>query len=192
MLLRIFITATIFASSVCARAESFEFNQSGTLKVDTAAQRSAQLHVACSPDSDGGALTIELMVPEANTRKDFDYEDFEGPDAPAGGKALSHLAWTSAAGTTDITHAATGWYVPDPAQAFMFGVTQMSHHREPPARLMAAVGLDAGTLTWTQSGFGKDEHKLVATFMFDAAATQKAHAAVVRCLPINSPRKPPN
>jgi hypothetical protein len=82
-----FATALAFATG--ADAQLHEFSQAGTLKIDAGAARSATLHAACSPDKDGGALSIDLIVLEANTRKDFDYDDFEGPDAAAGGKALT-------------------------------------------------------------------------------------------------------
>ena len=67
------------AVSGTAQAELFTFDHAGSLQIDGGAARSATLNVACSPDQDGGALSIELVVPEANTRKDFDYDDFEGP-----------------------------------------------------------------------------------------------------------------
>jgi hypothetical protein len=190
MYVNLLATAVALAFCVAANAASFEFSQAGTLKVDNGAERSATLHLACSPDNEGGALSIELMVPEANTRKDFDYDDFEGPDAVAGGKPLSHIAWISATSTTEISYAAAGWYIPDPAGAFMFGVSQPSHHRKPPANLIAAIGPDPGRLVWTQTGFDKARHELVATFELDAAVAEKLHAAVVRCLPINSPKNP--
>ena len=187
---RLLVTAATVAFMAAAHGESFEFNQAGTLTVDAGATRSATLHLACSPDSGGGALSIELQVPEAYTRKDFDYDDFEGPDAAAADKALSHVAWTSAAGTTDIRHVAAGWYAADPPDAFLFGISQPSHHRKPPASLIAAIGPAAGQLVWTQAGFDKPARRLVATFQFDAAAAARLHGAVVRCLPINSPMNP--
>ena len=177
----------MLAITAGARAELHEFSQAGTLNIDAGAQRNATLHVACSPDIDGGALSIELVVPEANTRKDFDYDDFEGPDAPAGDKALSHLIWTTATGSTEIRRAAVGWYAPQPPESFMFGVTQMSHRREPPAKLLAAVAGDAGKLVWTQTGFDKATRKLVATFELDATSATRMRDAVSSCLPKAKP-----
>lgn len=173
----------MLAIAAGANAELHEFSQAGTLKIDAGAPRNATLYIACSPDKDGGALSIELVVPEANARKDFDYDDFEGPDAAAGGKALSHLVWTTAAGSTEITRAAAGWYAPEPPESFMFGVTQMSHRREPPAKLLGAVGGDAGKLVWTQTGFDKATRKLVATFELDATSAARMRDAVSGCLP---------
>ena len=174
-----------------AHAEMRESSHAGTLKIEGGTARSATLHVACTPDRDGGALGIELIVPEANTRKDFDYDDFEGPDAAAAEKSLSLLTWTGGAAPTSITAAASGWYMPEPPGAFAFGVSQLSHRREAPARLLLAVeGGVAGELEWTQSAFDAQGRKLVATFPVDAAASQRLHDAVVRCLPIDSPKKP--
>src|SRR5262249_51814652 len=131
-----------------------------------------------------------LVVPEANTRKDFDYDDFEGPDAAAGSKALSRLSWTSAAGATAISASAGGWYVPDPPDAYTFAVSQLSHRREAAAQLLQAVTGAAGELEWTQTAFDASKRKLVATFTLDATAAQRLHDAAVRCLPINSPKNP--
>jgi hypothetical protein len=170
-----------------AHAGLHEFSQAGTMIIGAGAARSATLHIACSPDKDGGALSIELVVPEANTRKDFDYDDFEGPDAAASAKALSHLVWTTAAGATEITRTAAGWYAPEPPESFIFGITQMSHRREPPAKLLAAVGGDAGRLVWTQTGFGQATRKLVATFELDAASAARMREAVSGCLPNAEP-----
>jgi hypothetical protein len=179
------LLAFALASSACAA--SHEFTQSGKLKVDANAERSATLHAACSPEPSGGALSIELVVPEANTRKDFDYDDFEGPDAAAGNKALSTLTWNTAAGATTIAHAAAGWYASEPPQSFMFGISQPSHHRAEPARLLNAIRTDAGQLTWTQTGFDDAKRQLVARFELDAAAAERLHIALAECLPQSMP-----
>ena len=191
MSIRTLVRAVILAASTAAHAESYDFTHPGTVRIDGGAGRATTLQVGCSPQSDGGVLSLEFMVTEANTRKDFDYDDFEGPDAVAADKPLAHLVWTPASGaSTEITRGNGGWYIPEPAEAFMFSINQLSHHREPPAKLMAAVGPDAGRLTWTITGFDKPTRKLVATFDLDAAAAKKVHDTVVTCLPINSPKNP--
>ena len=190
MHIRLLAFAAVLAFATGADAQLHEFSQAGTLKIDAGAARSATLHAACSPAGDGGALSIDLIVLEANTRKDFDYDDFEGPDAPAGAKALSHIAWTTAAGSTEITHTATGWYAPDPPQSFMFGVTQMSHHRGDAARLVNAIRVDPGQLVWTQTGLDNGRRQLVARFDLDAAAVKRLHDAASSCLPQNMPTNP--
>jgi len=179
--------ALLLAAPVAAGTR--EFTHTGTLKVDANTERSATLHLACSPNPDGGALSIELVVPEANSRKDFDYDDFEGPDAPAGDKALSTLAWDSSSGSTSITHPAAGWYAPQPPGSFMFGVSQRSHQRKEPARLLNAIRDEAGQLTWTQTGFDDAKRRLEARFAVDAAAAERLHIAVAECLPQNMPMR---
>jgi hypothetical protein len=189
MTARPLLTAATFAMMTCAHAELRQFVQDGTLKIDQGTPRPALLHVNCSPDSDGGALSIELVATQANTRKDFDYDDFEGPDAAAGGKALSHLVWTTTTGTTQIIHAAAGWYAPEPPQSFMFAISQLSHHREEPARLLNAIRDEAGTLAWVQTGFDDAKRRLVARFELDAAAVKRLHDTAAVCLPQNLPPK---
>ena len=170
------------AFSVTAQAELYKFEHAGRMQT-AAGERAALLHVTCSPDRDGGALSIELVATEAYTRKDFDYDDFEGPDAPAGAKALSHLRWTVGDVITEITHTASGWYAPEPPESFMFGINQLSHRHEPPAKLLAAFGTNGGRFVWTQTGFDDPKHQLVATFDLDAAAAQRVRATVASCLP---------
>lgn len=178
------VSAILALSALMLTANSAgEFSQSGTMKIDNGQERSATLHVGCSPDPDGGALVIELIATEANTRKDFDYDNFEGPDAAAGANALSHVVWKSAAGTIEITHAAAGSYLPEPQESFMFGIDQLSRRRGPAATLLAGVGVDAGQLVWTQTGFDDAKHKLTATFTFDAATAQRLRDTASACLP---------
>ncbi len=168
--------------SVTAHAELYKFEHAGRMHT-AAGERAALLHVACSPDRDGGALSIELVATEANTKKDFDYDDFEGPDTPASTKALSQLRWTVGDVSTEITHTASGWYAPEPPESFMFGINQLSHRHEPPAKLLAAFGKNGGRFVWTQTGFDDPKHQLVASFDLDAAAAQRVHATVASCLP---------
>ncbi len=187
MAVRPFIAVTALAIMGCAHAELRQFVQEGTLKIDMGTERSAMFRVNCSTDPEGGALAIELVATEANTRKDFDYDNFEGPDAPAGGRALSQVGWTTATGMTQIARPAAGWYAPEPAQSFTFGINQLSHRREEPARLLNAIRDEPGTLVWTQTGFENARRKLVARFEIDAAAVKRLHDVAAACLPQNLP-----
>ena len=182
MRLHVIAACLTFAFAASANAASFEFSQAGTMKVESGATRSAKLHVACSPDKSGGALSIELTVPDANTRKDFDYEDFEGPDAEARSKLLSRLNWTGAASATAITSTASGWYAPEPPDSFMFGVSQLSRRPGAPAQLLAAID-GAGEFEGTQTAFDASKRKLVATFTFDAPSARKLRDVAAPCLP---------
>ena len=157
-----------------------DVTKTGTMKIDARVQRAATLHIGCSSDRVGGAIVIELTIPEANTKKDFDYEDFEGPDAPAG--ALSHLEWTSDASKTSITAKAAGSYIPEPAEAFQFGIDELSHRRSPGATLLASFNSASGRLVWTQSAYGKSKQRLVATFDFNSDETKRVRDTVAACL----------
>src|SRR5262249_53575708 len=70
--------------------------------------RTVRLPFVCKTDSDGGAVSVELWVPQAFKLKDFDYDNFEGPDAAARERALSHLSLSDDAGSKEIAHAASG------------------------------------------------------------------------------------
>ena len=158
-----------------------DFKKSGSVHIDVGASRDATLHIGCSSDRPGGAIVIELIVPDAYTKKDFGYEDFEGPDAPAG--ALSHLEWTTAMRGTSITTRVAGSYIPDPPDAFQFGLDVMSHQKSAGATFLANVTGDAGKLVWTQSSYDKSKRTLVASFDIDAAESQRIHDLLAPCLP---------
>jgi hypothetical protein len=170
----------IFGISSAAFADG-DFSKTGTMKIDAGSERAAMLHIGCSSDRDGGALVIEITIPDANTKKDFDYDDFEGPDAHAG--ALSHLEWITAAGKTSITATAAGSYIPEPPEAFQFGIDVLSHRHSSGATLMASVKNDPGKLTWTQSSYDKSKRKLVATFDMDASEAERIRETTSACLP---------
>jgi hypothetical protein len=151
------------------------------MKIDVGTERAATLHIGCSSDRDGGAVVIELTVPDANTKQDFGYNDFEGPDSPAG--ALSHLEWITAGGKTSITAKAAGSYIPEPPEAFQFGIDELSHRHSPGATLLASVKSEPGKLIWAQSSYGKSKQKLMATFDFAADEAKHIHDIVAACLP---------
>jgi hypothetical protein len=157
-----------------------DFTKSGTMKIDNAPERAATLHIGCSSDANG-ALVIELTIPDANTKKDFDYDDFEGPDAHAG--ALSHIAWITTGGKASITTDVAGSYIPNPPEAFQFGLDEDSRKHSKGATLIAGFKSEPGKLVWTQSSDDKSKRTLVATFDFDAAETKKVHDTTSACLP---------
>jgi hypothetical protein len=99
------IAAAIVLSAAAVYADACPVALTGQL-ASSAGRRAAQLRIQCEPAADGGALGIELWVPEAFTRKDFDYDHFEGPDAVASGRALSRLSVSGAGSHVEIVHAA--------------------------------------------------------------------------------------
>ena len=158
-----------------------DIKKTGTMKIDAGADRATTLHIGCSSDSDGGALVIEITVSDAYTKKDFDYDDFEGPDSPAG--ALSHVDWITDAHTTSITTKASGSYIPEPPDAFQFGIDEYSRRKSAGATLLSAFNDQPGKLVWTQMSFDKSRRKLVASFDFDASEARHIHDLTVACLP---------
>ena len=185
MIIPAILTVAAFAMS---NDMYYGFVQSGTMKIDDAAERSATLQVECSVHA-GGALFVELMATEANTRKDFDYDNFDGPDAPASAKALSHMAWKTAASNIEITHAADGFYSLSPPESFGFVFSELDYQHGAASTLLAGIGVEAGVLTWTQTGFDSPKHHLVARFELDAAATKHLHDYVSPCLLTPQPAK---
>ena len=152
--------------------------------------RDVRLCFLCNPDPDGGALSVELWVPQAYTLKDFDYDDFEGPDAAAGSRALSRVNVSGAGGTTEITHAAAGWYSGEEPDTFVFGLSELSHRQGKIATFLKAIDTKHTQLVWVQTGFDDPQRELRATFALDAATVKHIHDAVDECLAPAAKSKP--
>ena len=154
--------------------------------------RSVSLRVLCEPDPQGGAISLELWVPQAYTRKDFDYDDFEGPDAAAANRALSQVRVAGAGNASEITYPAAGWYSGegDP-DTFVFGLSQRSHQKGRIATLLESVDARDTRLVWTQKSFRGPKRELRATFALDAATAKKIRDTVDVCLvpPVKSKPK---
>ncbi|HEX6834856.1 MAG TPA: hypothetical protein VF132_15060 [Rudaea sp.] len=176
---RLLLLAAI-ATNACAAGDLREIRLDGRLH-GAAATTGAQLHVFCSPTADG-ALGVELIVPDAQARKDFDYDDFEGPDAPAAMKALSRISVSGESGKTEITHAAAGWYGVAPASSFVFGANQKAMLRGKLADLFGTLDGQRGHLVWVQTAFDDSRRELRAAFDFDDATARKLRGVVTACL----------
>jgi hypothetical protein len=144
--------------------------------------RGVSLRLLCDPDRHGGAISMELWVPQAYKLKDFDYDDFEGPDAAAGNRALSHVSVAGEGGKTEIRYAAAGWYSGEEPDTFVFGLSQRSHQQGKIATLLAAVDTKHTQLVWVQTGFDDPKHELRVTFTLDAATVKRIHDTVGACL----------
>ncbi len=179
-MIRITTFVAILSLASAAHADG-DVSASGTMQIDAGASRAATLHIGCSSERHGGALVIEITIPDANTKKDFGYDDFEGPDSRAG--ALSHLQWITAAGKTSITAKAAGSYIPEPPEAFQFGIDELSRQHSPGATLITSVKDEPGKLVWTQSSYDTSKRKLVATFEIDAAEATHIRETTSACLP---------
>ena len=175
----IFVLIAMFAVSM-AHADG-EITKTGTVRIGGGTERSSTLHIACSSDRDGGALYFEITVPEANTKKDFGYDDFEGPDAKPG--ALSHVEWIGEKRTTNVTSTAAGSYTVEPAEGFRFEIAERSRRKSAPATLLAGADGSPAKLVWTLSSYDKSKRTLVATFAFDAGESTHVRDIVKACLP---------
>lgn len=151
--------------------------------------RSVTLHLECEPDPRGGAISLALWVPQAHPLKDFDYDDFEGPDAAARDRALSHL---SLGGGKPTSHAAAGWYAGEAPDTFVFAVSQRSHQKGPVATLLEGLDDAPAQLVWVQNGFDDPKRELRASFALDAALTGRLRDTADACLTPSGPAKRPD
>src|SRR5262249_19685725 len=153
-----------------ARAEEHRLVLEGHLE-GAGSPRAVNLRLLCDPDPHGGAISIELWVPQAFKLKDFDYDDFEGPDAAAGEKALPRLRLGGDSRTTEITYPAAGWYSGEEqnTDTFVFGLSQRSHQKGKIATFLEAVDAKRTQLVWVQTGFDDPKRQLRATFALDGA-----------------------
>lgn len=173
--------ALLLVAASAAHADG-DVRKEGTMRINSGAARASTVHVGCSSDAHG-ALVVEIIVPDAYTKKDFDYDDFEGPGAPAG--KLSRIEWISGANTTTITTAVAGSYIPDPPDAFNFEIAGDSKRASPAATLLAGVDGSGAKLVWTQSSYDTSKRTLVATFAFDANESARLRDAVKACLQVS-------
>lgn len=173
--------ATTFAAASAAHAELHRLVLEGRLH-GAGGTRPVTLRLLCEPDPDGGAISVELWVPQAERLKDFDYDDFEGPDAAAGNRALSRVSVAGTSGTTEITYSAAGWYSGEDPDTFVFGLSQPSHQKGKIATLLEAVDPKHTQVVWAQRGFDDPKRELRATFALDAATVTQIRDTVGACL----------
>ena len=178
-----FLSAVLFAALSPAGAQSAP----NSLKLEgriagAGATRDASLHLLCNPDVDGGAVSLELWVPQAFKLKDFDYDDFEGPDAVAASRSLSRVSVGTKERKTEIVHAAAGWYSGEDPDTFVFGLNQRSHRPGKLADLLKGIDAKHTQLTWVQSAYDKSKRELHAVFALDPALVRRIHDTVDVCL----------
>jgi hypothetical protein len=183
MLLKLLALAAASGPGVFACGE-LSFSAAGTMQLPGLPDQPVKLHVACLAGSD--PFQIELIVPGAGERNDFDYADFEEPDARAAGVALSNVTWTTASSSASLSAAAVGSY--DPRAAFAFHLKT-----EEWTSVLSALDAEPGTLVWTQSAFDDLNRRLVATFNLDAGVATNLRNSVELCLqmPVAAPWYPP-
>jgi hypothetical protein len=183
------VLVALFVTMPAAHAELDRLILDGQLH-GPGGTRSATLRLLCDPDAHGGAISLELWVPQAFKLKDFDYDDFEGPDAAAGNRTLSGVSVTGGSNPTEIRYAAGGWYSGEDPDTFVFGLSQLSHRQGKIATLLKAIDAQHTQLVWVQTGFDDPKRELRAMFPLDAATVKRIHAAVDVCLAPGAKVKP--
>ncbi len=174
-------------AAASARADSRQVVLPGELGTVGAA-RPVSLHILCEPAANG-VLSFELWVPNAATTKDFAYDDFEGPDAAARDRALSHLTLQGAAVSQEVRHVAAGWYAGEQPETFVFGVSDRPHTEGKLTTFARALRPEHAQLLWTQESLDDGRRALRATFALDPAGVGRIRAAIDPCLapPAKSP-----
>jgi len=173
--------AAMLGAASAARADQRRLVLDGKLE-SAGSTRAVTLRALCEPDPNGGAISVELWVPQAAQLKDFDYDDFEGPDAAAGNRALSTVRVSGAGNSSEITYPAAGWYSGEDPDTFVFGLSQRSHRSGTVATLLKAIDAQRTQLLWIQRGFDNAKRELRATFALDPAKVQQIHDTVDACL----------
>ena len=111
----------------------------------------------------GGGLELRMSLPDVTSIKGFNFDDFEGPDAPSGNHKLGQIRAQSAAGSAIFDTAVSGSYATNAEFVFAVWLKAM------PLRLKtqftkALAGADA-RLTFTLHGFKKPSQIISSTVM---------------------------
>jgi hypothetical protein len=176
------ILAIAWSSGVTGAADLATATLTGEAHTPSA-KRAAKLRLTCQP-ARGGAIELELEIPDAQHIADFDFEPFEGPDAPAASRTLSTIGVEGGGAPRVARYSAAGWYSGDDPTAFVFGVSQRSHRTGAVATQIGQVDEHTTRITWTQHGHGdRGKQTLEASFAVDAGAARHLHATVAPCLP---------
>jgi hypothetical protein len=126
------------------------------------------LSFQCSPGK-GGTSTITFIVLGAAKMKGFDFDEFEGPDAPAQRRALVTLTAHRPAGDLVIRTACTGYFTVSD-EGFAFEVTIMANVRGKVTRLSDALIHGATGISIHIRGLKHPEKNIEATFPATGAA----------------------
>jgi hypothetical protein len=84
---------------------------------------STRLKFICTQDNKGttGYLSMEFTIAPSSKIPGFDFEYFEGPDAPAGGKKLMTITLTQGGRQTKFQGGLGGWFSAEVDDGFVFG-----------------------------------------------------------------------
>jgi hypothetical protein len=138
-----FITVAFLASPQLLRAQShwtYSVNNHGLkeMHIDQRATilgRSCitRLKFICTHDSkDGGAsgaLSMELTIAPATEIKEFNFDFFEGPDAPVGKQELMKIVLIRGATRTEFRVPVGGWASAEGEDGFSFGTSSLTRDK---------------------------------------------------------------
>ncbi len=145
-------------------------------------ERPAQLYLYCQPDKNG-TLGLELTLRDADGIKGFDFAPFEGPDAPAAAKALSHLHASGGSDDIDAQMAANGWYSAEITGGFVFGLNQITGKPGKLSDIVQVLSKPNSRLSWKQQSNNETGVPLDARFSIAEATAQHIRETVAACLP---------
>lgn len=101
----------------------------------------------------GGGFDLKMSLADVTSVKGFNFDDFEGPDAPSGNHKLGQIRVQSAAGSATFDATVGGWYATNTEFVFSVSLKAMPL-RLKPQFARALSGSDA-KLTFTLHGFKK-------------------------------------
>jgi hypothetical protein len=127
------------------------------------------LSFECTPGK-GGTSVVDFVVLGATKLTGFDFDDFEGPDAPAKNKPLVTFTVQPVKGNEVIvTTVVSGSYtVTD--QGFAFEAYNMANEPGKVTQLSDAIAAGASSISVRVQGFKHSEKTLQATFSTNGAA----------------------
>jgi len=134
-------------------------------------ERPAQLYLYCQPDKNG-TLGLELTLRDADGIKGFDFAPFEGPDAPAAAKALSHLHASAGSDDIDAQMAANGWYS-----------AEITGKPGKLSDIVQVLSKPNSRLSWKQQSNNETGVPLDARFSIAEATALHIRETVAACLP---------
>jgi hypothetical protein len=130
----------------------------------------------------GAALSLQLKVDQSSAPH-FDFDAFEGPDAPASRLPSAHLQ------VNDIAQAPTavsGWWsgeTNETTHRFVFGVATTLGKRGPITKMIYALEQPDAVLAWVQDSADVHAPSLHARFTLDATQRKQLQTLAAPCLP---------
>jgi hypothetical protein len=128
---------------------------------------STRLKFICTQDSNGttGDLSMEFTISPSSKIPGFDFEYFEGPDAPAGGKKLMTITLNQGGRRTKFQVGLGGWFSAEIDDGFVFGSVTPTRAKTGYMRKVVEGILDGAESVEIAVSDGNDPSKvIVATF----------------------------